>query len=1165
MAQGKAQRSSFWEIVLLVIAVLFIVGVAVRFGLPNLETPGLPDLGRTFDASVDVDLSAAAGGVLAWDGWPAIATVGVVAVVVALGAAVAVRRIRRIRDGERERLVTPLRSVMPEGWNHEEHLRIRRWRRFVAPRVVLIWLTPRCEDSNPEWRTALTRILAERMGGRIEPIAWPKAGQRRRLFRPELRRIVVVRGVGGVGDSMEAVEDDEQANAKIVDTLSLALNGLVPKANPSVEVLPDGRPVYVVAYGETTRDLSPAWRARVLEHSKARLGVPLRSEWDRKSRLIRLHVVPEFPKKLDWLEEWDKFQAQLRASDEVRRRIFPYFTDEDDRQGAFEAGNRTPHGLITGMTGAGKTQILQALAADALLLGWLVALIDPKKEFASLLGRPGVLAVASAEEDRVGLMTDLLGEVRRRNAANAVRELQLQSGIAVDLPMMARFDSIPILLICDEMAINATDIQTWWSRLPKDEKEGKYGTTQKAAPMLNDPPRFSFLSRSAGIHGAFGVQRADAPFFGESTAMRDQLGHRAQAGKADPIGSEQQWGDRWIGSTVEVQEVGEGLSNGVRFDAGHRIEGALTPGRVKFWYPNGIFASAEFWQRVEEAQRQWNHPAGAAKEFPLPNVSAEARDPAAAIEQLARIAYGGGHVQPYPLGDVPSAEEEPDQEEDHQAPAAPAEPAEVPATTESGLDLELVIKAAELAITAGKITATDLRRKMNVSRGEALAVMADLARLDVIGRSGQNKSRPVLVSVEEMEKTLDRIRAEGHTVPEAIALDRFAGFVFAAGSGGWKVRDLTGAPSDRELELLRAAVATRLDGGVDLPQFPTPEQLDVRPRRLVYGPLDASQPDGATAWWHSVQAGPDDAGRPGNVATHVVMDRNPGYRDLPRPICVWRAEWWSTPFGPVSAEAAGTPAAVTAGPVITHDSVRAFTADADGRFLTVLTDAVVAALSGGPRVVLAAERADAAADWIAAVTFRLAPAQAVRCYWSTLERAADLTAAWQRGLHLACIPMADLDAVPTGVVLLAEGERPELGGPGGQHRTARGDLVPVLAASNVATEDRGPDGGGPQSEGASATSGDVADELERIDLLDRIGPNHKVAVDDRGAVWKPVPATEVSIGDLIQTDTFGEAKVLDVSGFQADEFGEVFRIHIDSGSGEEIVDLNPEESIFRRD
>ena len=1165
MAQGKAQRTPLREIALLAIAVLFIVGMVVKLGVPGLATPILADLGRNLDAGVEVDLSATAADVGTWSGWPALATTGIITGALVLAGVLIVRRVRRIRDGERERLITPLRNVMPDGWDHEHHLRIRRWRRFAAPRVVLIWLTPRCEDSNPEWRTALTRILAERMGGRIEPIRWPKAGQRRRLFRPELRRIVVRAGGGGTADSPAGTVDaDEQANAKIVDTLSAALSGLVPKADPTVEVLPDGRPVYVVAYGETTRDLSPAWRARVLEHSRARLGVPLRSEWDRKSRLVRLHVVPKLPKVIYWLEEWDKFQAELQVPDEERRRIFPYFTDEDDRKGAWEAGNRAPHALVTGITGGGKTQLMQAIAACALLLGWLVAVVDPKKEWAGLLGKPGVLAVANEPKDRVGLTSDLLGEVRRRNAADALRKLQHQAGITTAAaPPMARFDDIPILLIFDEMAMNATDIQAWWSRLPKDVKEEEYGTSQKAAPMLNDPARLSFLARSADIHGLHGLQRGDAPFFGDSTAMRDMLGHRAQAGKADPIGSEQQWGDRWTGSTVEIEHEGEGLSNGSRFDNGNRIEGAFAPGRAKFWYPKGVFESDEFWKRVEDAQQHWHHPAGAAAEFPLPSVSAESRDPAAAIEQLMRIAYGGGHMQP--LGGAPTTDDaEPESDPNSTGRSESGDlPPQEPATTKGGLDLELAIKAADLAITAGKITPTDLRRKMNLSRPEAIALFNELARLEILGAPGRNKSRQVLVPVEDLAKTLDRIRAEGHTAPAAAVVaqqkDKLAGFVFAAGAGGWKARHVTGSPSDAELELLRAGVVTRLDSGSDLPQFPTPEQVELRPRRLVYGPVDSSTPDGPTAWWHSVQAGTDDAGRPGNVVTQVVMDRAPHHRDLPRPITVWRADWWSTPYGSNSAEVAPTYcSAVDPGAAITHDTVRTFTASADRRFLTVLTDAVVQAMSGGRQVVLAVEDSDAAAHWIAAVTFRLPPAQANRCYWSTLERVADLIAARQRGLHLVCIPMADLDAVPLDVVLLAERETPELGDAGGHHRTARGDLVPALTPVESAAETAGPEGA-TRSEGANSASDDIAD------LLGRIGPDHKVAVDDRGAVWSSVAATEIRVGDLIQTDTFGEAKVLDVPGFQTDEFGEVFRIVIDSGRGEETVDLNPEESVFRRD
>jgi hypothetical protein len=52
-------------------------------------------------------------------------------------------------------------------------------------------------------------------------------------------------------------------------------------------------------------------------------------------------------------------------------------------------------------------------------------------------------------------------------------------------------------------------------------------------------------------------------------------------------------------------------------------------------------------------------------------------------------------------------------------------------------------------------------------------------------------------------------------------------------AGGWQIVEEDGDLNREEREQLRARVATQFDAGVEIPRFPTPEQIAELPRRLV--------------------------------------------------------------------------------------------------------------------------------------------------------------------------------------------------------------------------------------------------------------------------------------------------------------------------------------------
>ncbi len=270
-------------------------------------------------------------------------------------------------------------------------------------------------------------------------------------------------------------------------------------------------------------------------------------------------------------------------------------------------------------------------------------------------------------------------------------------------------------------------------------------------------------------------------------------------------------------------------------------------------------------------------------------------------------------------------------------------------------------------------------------------------------------------------------------------------------AGGWQIKQVSGALSAAEAQTLVAGVRTAFHPAEPLPAYPTPEQLERGPRRLTYRRID----ERGAGYWHTVPAGSDSTGRPGNVFAHVVLDRTPDAAPQHRPIQWWRSPQWVCPYGSAAVARAVLPDEAP-GPAVavTKDSVVAFALDnRTWRLATLfgLLDAVAAALDGGAPVVLGVESVDAAAQWIGLVSFLMSPGTASRLNFSTFDRADQVGLALQSTQHLTAVPVADLATVPARLVVIDETATLSLGELGGEpHRTATGQPIAVTPWSAMA-------------------------------------------------------------------------------------------------------------------
>jgi len=348
-----------------------------------------------------------------------------------------------------------------------------------------------------------------------------------------------------------------------------------------------------------------------------------------------------------------------------------------------------------------------------------------------------------------------------------------------------------------------------------------------------------------------------------------------------------------------------------------------------------------------------------------------------------------------------------------------------------------------------------------------------------------------------------------HSPPRWAQLS-YSSFDDGQGSGaGWHIKQTAGGLTGAEREALRAGVCTDFELAKPIPAFPTPADVEALPRKLRYVP----ELPGRACYWHATYAGADSTGRPGNVFTHALLDRQPmdtGTRF--RPIELWRAARWLHPFGAEDVLAAELAAQLPPQPAsaVNVDAVIGFLLDPEEwrlGVLSVLLDAVVAALRSptAARVVLGTDTDDSAALWIGSISYLLSPGTCRTVGFSSYERAAGVIATLAKGVHLVAIPREDLAELNPreDVVILDEHEQVELGDLDEEpHRTTAGSTVevsPLSVMAQVVLSDAG------QARGAFAALDQMAERVGDREL-DPAWPLAMTIVDQAAVFPDAIPA-----------------------------------------------------------
>lgn len=219
--------------------------------------------------------------------------------------------------------------------------------------------------------------------------------------------------------------------------------------------------------------------------------------------------------------------GDVRDCGEPGRMLLPVGQDEDERALGFDcsASTMSPHGLIVGPTGTGKTSLIRSVIAAAAMHGIEMWGIDPKRiEMLGFTDWPGFAALAVDVEAMRSLIAAAYREMFDRYERIERREVR-----RAELP--------PLLVILDEYLILRSMLAFAW------KQQGNKGQPPEFEMLTN----MLALARSARMHLLLGVQRPDAELFDKGA--RDNLRFRVSLGQLSAEGADMLWENRQVGTT----------------------------------------------------------------------------------------------------------------------------------------------------------------------------------------------------------------------------------------------------------------------------------------------------------------------------------------------------------------------------------------------------------------------------------------------------------------------------------------------------------------------------------------------------------------------------------------------------------------------------------------
>ncbi|HDH5422573.1 TPA: hypothetical protein PIH69_002999, partial [Staphylococcus aureus] len=250
---------------------------------------------------------------------------------------------------------------------------------------------------------------------------------------------------------------------------------------------------------------SPPLRLKIEKTINAMLPGRWRAKWDLEADLVKFQLRPQMPDMIKHTVPGAAFGLNHAS---YKKFMIPIGIDEDGIVQHWQP-SVSPHCLVIGGTGSGKTSFQHTVLTHLSHAGWRIWVIDGKRiEFTGFRDWPNVELVGARVEHQVRML-------------HAAHELMEERYSLLEEGKARLEDFEPLALIIDEYATFKARVQRWY-------KTVKPKGAPAQAPVLELLSDLARLARSAKIHMLLGLQRPDVEFLGGE--MRDNFGARVSFG-----------------------------------------------------------------------------------------------------------------------------------------------------------------------------------------------------------------------------------------------------------------------------------------------------------------------------------------------------------------------------------------------------------------------------------------------------------------------------------------------------------------------------------------------------------------------------------------------------------------------------------------------------------
>jgi S-DNA-T family DNA segregation ATPase FtsK/SpoIIIE len=356
-----------------------------------------------------------------------------------------------------------------------------------------------------------------------------RIGSQYRVRKHDVRRCVMLLEI----DPTELAPKNpavEQAKDVVHDLLGAALSKV------TVETAEDGSAKVITVRDKLgVRAANGSYRARVDKAVSSMLPGQWRSRWNLEQNQVRFEIRPAMPERILHPIQPSYPPVDHRTYDGAR---IPIAVDEDGNEIVWQP-SVSPHLLIVGGTGSGKTSGEHTVVTDLALRLYRIWILDGKRiEFAGFRDWPNVELVASKVEHQVRML-------------HAAHDLMEQRYSLIESGKARISDFEPLFIVIDEYATFQARVERWYKSVKPKGGPAK-------APVFDLIPDLARLARSAKIHMVLGIQRPDVTFLGGE--MRDNFGARLSLGRLSPQGANMMWDSFAVGVAVPRNKRGRGVA-----------------------------------------------------------------------------------------------------------------------------------------------------------------------------------------------------------------------------------------------------------------------------------------------------------------------------------------------------------------------------------------------------------------------------------------------------------------------------------------------------------------------------------------------------------------------------------------------------------------------------